>query len=186
MLLTVQLTKGVVMMKLNRKFSVLLMSAILASASVQAWADRGVGGDETNVDVFVLNAWTVLTSEPFDIVNNITHCVATSSADALNPNMGDDNLYFFTLSIDNANPMLDGDCERTIEFDANGTNAQRVEEVSTTCTFRNIQPGLHEIFWLATGVGGAPVMTVADNSFTFVCANRLIDPIDGEGDGNED
>lgn len=163
----------------------LVLSASLAATSLPAAADRGVGGDETNADRVVpsANAWTILTAEPFQTMNDITHCVATGSADAQNPNMGNSNLYRFTLSIDTINPAVDGACERTVAFDGGIT---RIEEVSSTCAFRNLSTGNHTIYWLARKVAaGAPNLTVTDNSMTFVCLNNLLDS-DGEGDGGPD
>lgn len=74
-------------MKVMHASSALLVSALLAGMSPQAAADFAVGGDETNVNRFVPfdNAWTVLVAEPFVTTSNITHCIATGSADALNP-----------------------------------------------------------------------------------------------------
>jgi hypothetical protein len=154
---------------------------------MQASADFAVGGDETNVNRVVPfnNAWTVLVEEPFQTVSDITHCVATGSADALNPNMAGviGGSYRFVLSIDNANPPVNGPCERTVAFD-NGA-VQGVEEVSSTCTFRDLPAGGHRILWLARRVAAAPILTVSDNSMTFVCQNNLLD-LDGKGDGNPD
>lgn len=169
-------------MKRILKSSAVLLSATLAVASLQASADLAVGGDETNVNRVVPGAaiWTILTAEPFQTVGNDTHCVATGSADALNPNMGNNHQYRFVVSIDNLNPAVNGACERTVEFDA---FAQHIEEVSSTCTFRHLAAGNHRIFWLARKVvAGAPALTVDDNSMTFVCQNNLLD-LDGEGDG---
>lgn len=173
-------------MKTNWYFSILTYLALTAG-SMPVLAE-GVGGDETNVDRTVIDgSWTVLVAEPILIMEGPTHCVATGSADARNPDSGDDNRYRFALSIDNANPPLDGACERSVEFDQNDhNNGQLVEEVSSTCTFRNLNQGMHTIYWLARKqplVGGGPDMTVADNSLTFVCHKRLMD-MDGEGDGN--
>ncbi len=165
--------------------SAIVLSATLAAASMQASADFAVGGDETNVDrnVPFANAWTILVSEPF-VTATGSHCIATGSADALNPLMGDDNLYRFVLTIDNVNPnVVNSACERSVEFDVNGADTQRIEEVSSTCTFRNIPPGFHRISWLARkGAAAAPNLTVDDNSMTFVCQNNLLDG-DGLGDG---
>jgi len=93
--------KEVVFMKtiLTSASIALVLSASLAATSLLAAADRGVGGDETNADRVVpsANAWTILTAEPFQTMNDITHCVSTGSADAQNPNMGNSNLYRFTF-----------------------------------------------------------------------------------------
>jgi hypothetical protein len=170
-------------MKAANISSAFVLSAALAVASMQASADLAVGGDETNVDRIVpfSNAWTVLVAEPFMTNTNLTHCIATGSADAMNPNVPGNFRYRFVLSIDNAMPPIDGACERTVSFD-NGA-VQSIEEVSSTCTFRNLLAGGHTIRWLArVATAGAPPLTVTDNSMTFVCQNNLLDA-DGPGDG---
>lgn len=158
----------------------------LMFASLCAFADQGVGGDETNVNRIVNSnaAWTILTSEFFQLQSD-SYCVATGSADSENPNNGNNNNYRFVLTIDNPNPVVDNPCERQVEHDA---AAQRTEEVSSTCTLRgpngmHIQAGNHRIYWLARKIGAAPNMTVTDNSMTFVCQNDLLDS-DGPGDGD--
>jgi hypothetical protein len=150
-----------------------------------ARADNGIGGDETTADRVVnsSNVWTVLVAEPFQLVNDISSCIATGSADAQNPNNGNDRLYRFALSIDNANPVIDGPCERTVDFDV---NANKMEEVSSTCTFRELAAGNHTIYWLARKTPNTPNMLVIDNSMTFTCHNSLMDPFDGLGDGQGD
>lgn len=170
-------------MKMMHASSAFVLSAMLAGVSPQAAADFAVGGDETNVNRIVPfdNVWTTLVAEPFVTNANITHCVATGSADALNPNMAGNNRYRFVLTIDNAMPPVDTACERTVAFD-NGA-IQSMEEVSSTCTFRNLTAGGHTIRWLARKmVAAAAPLTVTDNSMTFVCQDRLLDG-DGPGDG---
>jgi hypothetical protein len=148
-------------------------------------ADNGIGGDETvnNRLVNSSNVWTVLVAEPFALAEDGGSCIATGSADAGNPNNGANRQYRFALSIDNANPPVDGPFERTVEFDANSVGR---EEVSSTATFRFLQAGVHTIYWVARKIGNVPNMTVSDNSMTFVCMNALLDPFDGPGDGNGD
>lgn len=173
-------------MKVILTSSALVLSATLAVVSMQASAENFVGGDETNVARLIpnANAWTVLVAEPFQTMDAVTHCVATGSADAKNPNMDGNDIYRFVLSIDDAQPAINGPCERTVAFD-NGA-IQSMEEVSSTCTFRQIGPGNHTIRWLARKVAAAAAnLTVDDNSMTFVCMNNLLDN-DGEGDGGPD
>lgn len=167
------------------KTTMFTAAAVCLLGSLSASADFGVGGDETNNDRLVPSAavWTVLVAEPIQIANQATHCVATGSADAQNPQLGADNGYRFTLSVDNMQPAVDGPCERTVEFDNGGI---RVKEVSTTCPLRNLAPGVHTIYWLARKAAPASAnLTVADNSMTFVCMNQLMD-LDGPGDGMPD
>lgn len=169
--------------------SAFVLVATLGAASMQAAADNFVGGDETTVNELVpaAGAWTVLVAEPMTLAGVNTHCVATGSADALNPNSGVDNQYRFVLSIDNANPPITATglaCERTVEFDQQGVFSQNTEEVSSTCTFRDLDQGFHTIYWLARkGVGGATNLTVNDSSMSFVCQDNLSD-LDGVRDGN--
>lgn len=169
-------------MQSNLALTTLVCSALLTTASLPAIA--AVGGDETDVDEIVPSGgWTVLVQEPFQTPPGVTHCVATGSLDAVNPNMGDDNQYVFVLSMDVPAPPIDGTCERTVEFDEHLTDAQKVEEVSSTCTFRDLQQGPHVIYWLGQALAGAPPVTVLDSSMTFVCDKRLLDE-DGKGDGH--
>lgn len=169
--------------------SAFVLVATLGVASMQAAADNFVGGDETIVNDLVPAAgvWTVLVAEPMTLADVNTHCVATGSADALNPNAGSDNQYRFILSIDNANPPITtagGACERTVEFDAHGAFSQNMEEVSSTCTFRDLGQGFHTIYWLARkNVGGAPNLIVDDSSLSFACQSNLYD-LDGVKDGS--
>jgi hypothetical protein len=160
--------------------------ALLASAAcaTAGWADNGLGGDETTTDRSVNSnaAWTVLVAEPFQLLADGTSCIATGSADALNPNNGANRQYRFTLAID-AMPAVDGPFERTVEFDANFTAR---EEVSSTAIFRLLPAGNHTIYWLARKIGAVPNLNVTDNSMTFVCMNALLDPFDGYGDGQND
>lgn len=169
--------------------SAFVLVATLGSASMQAAADNFVGGDETILNDLVPAAgvWTVLVAEPMTLAGVNTHCVATGSADALNPNAGVDNQYRFVLSIDNANPPITATglaCERTVEFDTHGVFSQNMEEVSSTCTFRDLGQGFHTLYWLARkGTGAAPNLIVDDSSMSFVCQDNLSD-LDGVRDGN--
>jgi hypothetical protein len=167
----------------SSRFVPLAVLCLFRAAGVLA--DNGIGGDETvnNRLVNSSNVWTVLVAEPFALAADGGSCIATGSADAVNPNNGANRQYRFALSIDNANPAVDGPFERTVEFDANGVGK---EEVSSTATFRFLQAGNHTIYWLARKINNVPNMTVSDNSMTFVCMNALLDPFDGPGDGNGD
>lgn len=169
--------------------SAFVLSIALGAASMQVAADNFVGGDETTVNDLVpaAGAWTVLVAEPMMLTGVNTHCAATGSADALNPNAGSDNQYRFVLSIDNANPPITATglaCERTVEFDTHGLFSQNMEEVSSTCTFRDLGQGFHTIYWLARkGAGAAPNLIVDDSSMSFVCQDNLSD-LDGVRDGD--
>jgi len=167
-----------------RSFRLAPFAALCVLHAPGVLADNGIGGDETinNRLVNSSNVWTVLVAEPIALADDGGSCIATGSADAVNPNNGANRQYRFALSIDNANPGVDGPFERTVEFDANGVGR---EEVSSTATFRFLQAGVHTIYWLARKIGNVPNMTVSDNSMTFVCMNALLD-LDGPGDGNGD
>lgn len=168
-----------------RSFRLAPLAALCLFHATGVLADNGIGGDETvnNRLVNSSNVWTVLVAEPFALAADAGSCIATGSADAVNPNNGGNRQYLFALSIDNANPAVDGPFERTVEFDANSVGR---EEVSSTATFRFLQAGNHTLYWLARKTNNVPNMTVSDNSMTFVCMNALLDPFDGPGDGNGD
>jgi hypothetical protein len=157
-----------------------LVAALCCVCAAEAWAD-GVGGDETTTNRVVnsSNAWTVLVSEPVQLPAGGS-CIATGSADAKNPNSGNNRQYRFTLALV-PNPAVDGPFERTVEFDA---FAVGMEEVSSTAIFSSKPPGAYTIYWLARTIQNAPAMTVTDNSMTFVCSTNLLDPMDGHGDGD--
>jgi len=157
--------------------------ALLALCASGARSDEGSGGNETKTDRVVNSnaAWTVLVSKSFSLASDDDSCVVIGSAEAINPNNGNDRQYRFSLAIDNSNPGVDNAFERLVEFDANTVGR---EEVTSTATFRLLQSGNHTIYWLARKISGAPNLTVSDNSMSLVCASSLLDPIDGRGDGN--
>lgn len=168
-------------MKTIHASSAFVLLAALAVVPMHASADFVVGGDETNVDRVVPsdNVWTLLVAEPMPFMGNDTSCIATGSADALNPNAAVGGLYRFVLSLV-PQPPINSPCERTVAFD-NGA-VQSMEEVSSTCTFRH-RNGNPTLYWLARKVtAAAPALTVTDSSMTFACMNNLLD-VDGEGDG---
>ncbi len=151
----------------------------LALISFKASAE-GVEGSRTTANIVVTNAaaWTTLSSSTVVIPAGQTwHCIATGSADGLNPaNVNSfDHQYRFTLSIDSVNPAVDGACERTLEFDNNiGVDDVSFEDVNSTCPFKNIGPGAHTIRWQARKVAATDSnLTVLDNSHTVVCSNNL-------------
>src|SRR5262245_17214371 len=178
-----ELTRRTSMSIVRRSSGWAAFPALCLLHAAGAFADNGVGGDETvNNRIVNSNAvWTVLVSEPFALMKDAGSCIATGSADAVNPNNGNNRQYRFALSIDNANPAVDGPFERSVEFDANMVGR---EEVSSTATFRLLQAGNHTIYWLARKGGAIPNLTVSDNSMSFVCSDILLDPFDGLGDGD--
>jgi hypothetical protein len=168
-----------------RRACLALLPLVCGLHAAGVWADNGVGGDETVNNRLVNSSamWTVLVAEPFSLAGDGTNCIASGSADAVNPNNGGNRQYRFALSIDNANPGVDGPFERTVEFDAGSVG---IEEVSAMAIFRLLPAGNHTIYWLARKIGAVPNLTVSDNSMHFVCANSLLDPFDGLGDGSGD
>jgi len=168
---------------MNRKTRVsryALVSVLCCLCGAVAWADIGVGGRATTVDISVNSdmMWTILVAETFTVADGTT-CIATGSADALNPNAGNNNQYRFTLAL-MANPGTNSRFERSVEFDMNGVGK---EEVSSTAVFGPLEPGTYTIHWLARKVAaGAPNLNVTDNSMTFVCSDdRLHDEADAGG-----
>lgn len=149
-----------------------LVPVLCCLGAAVAWADNGVGGRATTVDVSVNSsvAWTILVAETFTVIDDTT-CIATGSADALNPNTMNNSQYRFTLALI-PNPGINSRFERTVEFDINGVGR---EEVSSTAIFSPLDPGTYTIHWLARKVAaGAPNLNVTDNSMTFVCSNNLL------------
>ncbi len=165
---------------MNRKIRLsryALAPVLCCLCAAVAWADNGVGGRATTVNISVNSsmAWTVLVAETFTVIDETT-CVATGSADALNPNNGFNRQYRFTLALI-PNPGINGRFERTVDFDMNGVGR---EEVSSTAIFGPLDPGTYTIHWLARKVAaGAPNLNVTDNSMTFVCSNNLLHDDEG-------
>ncbi len=127
-----------------------------------------VGGASAN--------WNTLVSVEILIpANQIWHCVATASAEALNPG-GLDNRYRFTLTRNDTSPVVGAGCERTIDVDDNaGVDDATNYVVGTTCPFLNVFAGTHTIRLLATKVtAGDANMIVDDSSLTVVCTNNQL------------
>jgi hypothetical protein len=151
----------------------------LAMVSFKASAE-GVEGAKTTANIIVQSAasWTTLSNSVVDIPAGQTwHCIATGSADGSNPAPANsfDHQYRFTLSLDSANPVVDGACERMLEFDNNfGVDDVSFEDVNSTCPFKNIGSGTHVFRWQARKVNANDLnLTVLDNSHTVMCSKNL-------------
>jgi hypothetical protein len=169
------------MRKTDMLYRFALVPVLCCLCATEVWADNGVGGRATTVDVLVTSnvMWTPLVAETFTVIDETT-CIATGSADALNPNVMNNSQYRFTLALI-PNPGVNSRFERTVEFDINGVGR---EEVSSTAIFGPLDPGTYTIHWLARKVAAAaPNMTVTDNSMTFVCNSNLLHDDEGP-DGN--
>jgi hypothetical protein len=130
----------------------------------------------TNVTIKSSTVWTVVSAKPFNTPNPQT-CTVSGSADASNPNKKTlDNQYRFTLTMDNANPGIDGGCERLLEFDDNASiDDEDTKQIGSTCLFTNVGAGQHTVRWLARKVAktpAAPDMVVTDNSLTISCTDN--------------
>jgi hypothetical protein len=141
-------------------------------------ATARVNGAQSNVDVTVKSsaAWTVLSSKSFNTPNSQGACTLVGSADANNPNNKTvNNLYRFTLSLDNPNPALDGGCERALEFGDNANNNDEgVKQIASTCNFLSVAKGVHRYYWLARKATNASNLTVTDNSMTISCTDNAL------------
>jgi hypothetical protein len=168
-------------MKTNKLPVLIILSLCMTLISFRASAiESGVEGTQTRANVTVNNAssWTTLSNSVVVIpAGQIWHCVATGSADGQNPGRSNTNMrYRFTLTIDNTSPATDGACERTVQFDDNDAISDtNFKAVSSTCTFKNIDPGTHTIRWLARKFDAdKPNLTVLDNSHSVVCSDNLL------------
>jgi len=167
--------------KILAQLIVLPLSLGLAPLTASA-IESGAEGTATNVNITVTSelAWTVLSSSIISIpAGQIWHCAANGSAEGVNPGGNfADMRYRFTLAIDSLNPLVDGACERTLQFDDNPSiNDVNLEDVNSTCPFKNITSGTHVIRWLARKIPrspDAPNLTVQDNSLTVVCSDNLL------------
>jgi hypothetical protein len=144
--------------------------------------EAGVDGKANAADVVVTTVggalvnWNTLVSLEIVIpAHQIWHCVATASADALNPG-GLDNRYRFTLTRNDTSPVVGAGCERTIDIDDNaGVNDATNHVVATTCPFLNVNAGTHTIRFLATKVtSGDSNMIIDDSSLTVVCTKKQL------------
>lgn len=141
---------------------------------------EGVEGAKTNANIVVRSAatWITLSESKIVIPSGQTwHCIVSGSADAINSasNNSLDNQYRFTLSLDTVNPGLDGPCERSLEFDNNlAVDDVGIEDVNSTCPFKNIASGTHIFRWQARKVSSNDFnLTVPDNSHTVMCSRNL-------------
>ncbi len=163
-----------------------ICASIMLSVAVipfQASAEGArVDGGGVALDVVVNTAggsaanWTTLISRQIQIpANQIWHCAATASADAINPG-GLDNRYRFTLSINDTSPAVGAACERTIDIDDHASfNDSYSILVGTTCPFLNVFAGTHTIRFLATKITTADAdMIVDDSSLTIVCSEKQL------------
>jgi hypothetical protein len=140
-----------------------------------------VNGAQSNVDVIVKSsaAWTVLSSKDFNTPNPQGACTLVGSADAKNPsNKTINNQYRFTLGLDNANPAVDGACERLLEFDDNGKptiiDDESTKQIGSTCNYLGVGAGKHTYYWLARKIANAPNLPVTDNSMTISCTDNAL------------
>lgn len=184
----------------NKKYSILLGMALSASTALMsdaAFAVDAVGGSARNTNVLVNSnvAWTILRTVTF---TNSTqrYCIATGSADAHNPTSQPSAApwqYRFTVS-NSPNPPVDQGQERTLEFwnQAGGgflLRDNQIKEITTTggwmANAMN-DPGYftfpaafsQTVYFLGRKIGGAPNLTVLDNSLTVTCTdNRLAPPL---------
>jgi hypothetical protein len=158
-----------------------MLSVWLALIPVEVSAQgSGVEGAQTTVDDLIQTdaAWDPLLSVTVTIPNtgSVWHCVATGSADAVNPGSGVDNQYRFVLSLDSTSIAVGSACERTIDFNQNaGVNDPNRLEVSSTCTFKSISAGNHSIRWMARKVAASDAdLTVDDSSLSVVCSDNVL------------
>lgn len=105
------------------------------------------------------------------------HCVATASAQAVNP--GDDtvdNKYIFVLALDDTTPAANHPSARTIEFNDNAVVQDALyQEVSSPFFFADIPPGRHLIRWMARKVGpDDEPLTVDDASLSIICTRMRL------------
>lgn len=158
-----------------------LLTALLTFISLKVSATESVvQGNQTNANVVVNNAtaWFTLSSSTVVVpAGQIWHCVANGSAEGQNPGLDNVNMrYRFVLTLDNAAPAVDGACERSLQFDDNPiVSNTNLEDVNSTCTFKNIAAGPHTFRWLARKYDASkPNLTVVDNSHSVVCSDNLI------------
>jgi hypothetical protein len=96
-----------------------MLSVWLALIPVEVSAQgSGVEGAQTTVDDLIQTdaAWDPLLSVTVTIPNtgSVWHCVATGSADAVNPGSGVDNQYRFVLSLDSPSIAVGSACESVL------------------------------------------------------------------------
>ena len=99
-------------------------------------------------------------------------CQAVGSLDALNPlNNATTQNYFFTISLDNANPALGASgVERSIELrDNSGVNDPNFWPVSTNTVIGLTANSSHTLRLLGRRAFGAPNLVVDDAVLSIIC-----------------
>jgi hypothetical protein len=169
------------MQRTKHRCLVLLLTVLLGLVPHQGSAHDATGGASTVVDdVITTTRYNTLLAVTFDFsaFPHHHHCVATASAEAVNPaGTTLDNKYIFVLSLDSTTPITNHPSARTIDFDDNPVlDEPNFLEVSSTFFFGNIAPGQHTIRWMARKVGTDDEnLTVEDSSLTIVCTQRLLE-----------
>lgn len=159
--------------QLMKKLSTLITATLLMTSPLIVLAKEG--GTQTKVDIAVTSAtaWKVLSAQKINVTDNdpsnLRACSLVGSADVKTPAGSSNSQYRFTLTLDQAAPKLDGECERTLSLTSSATSQQS----NSTCYFTNVKPGVHTLYWLARkATPGAPSITVTDNSVTASCADK--------------
>ena len=158
--------------------SILIILPLLILLPLNASARVNGVQTTTNVTIKSSTVWTSLSPSPLSFTTpNAQTCTVSGSADATNPNKKTlDNQYRFTLTMDNANPGIDGECERLLEFDDNANiDDEDSKQLLSTCLFTKVGAGSHTVRSLARKVAktpAAPDMVVTDQSFTISCTDN--------------
>jgi hypothetical protein len=134
-----------------------------------------LGSNRGDVVLDDFPSWSVLNSVSFNIpAGQPSHqCAATAGADAANPRgNGSNQRYNFVLTLDNSNPPVNTDSERTIEMrNQGGVDDPDRWPVTTNQTF-TVGVGGHTIFFLGREENpNNPNMTSEDSNLSVVCTH---------------
>jgi hypothetical protein len=126
----------------------------------------------SNVTLSDPNNWTTILTIPISSSAHGHACQAVASLDAANPgNNATTQTYFFTVTLDNANPTLNANgVQRRIELrDNSGVNDPDVWPVSTNSVFGLTANAGHTLRLLGRRAFGAPNLTVDDAVLSIIC-----------------
>ena len=157
----------------------ILMAALMLTAvamfSGMSFAHNTANGCASRTDVTLSDQlnWKSLCSKTISLTDGSHSCVATASAEVVNPGGGHvNNFYLFTIDTD-SNPLTNSYYERTVNLDDNlgGIYDPNTAVVSTVRYF-NLGAGTYTFYWLARPLDEHSAdTTVEDYSMGIVCTD---------------
>jgi hypothetical protein len=154
--------------------TVLLTVFGIATGTVYANSFARGASRTSNVALTDPNNWQTILTISISASAHSHGCQAVGSLDALNPgNNATTQNYFFTISLDNANPPLGASgVERSIELrDQGGVNDPNFWPVSTNTLISLSANASHTVRLLGRRAFGAPNLVVDDAVLSIICVS---------------